>query len=171
MAIKELYIPADRGTMNPLVDNEPYSCDIDKIFNTLGYYIPGNTQGLISIERITDNLVLSEDPKNIPDNPVIFTPSDSDIVYCLMRITAYNKDKSKQWANSVMLRGWNGIPYLTPMPLVLSGEEKNVFANITPKPDMAKTLYVNANTKLEKYGSKKYRITLLDLTIRKAPFE
>ncbi len=171
MAIEELYIPADRGTMNPLVDNEPYSCDIDKIFNTLGYYIPENTQGLISIERITDNLILSEDPKNIPNNPIIFTPSNSDTVYCLLRITAYNKDKSKQWTNVISLRGWTAIPYLTPMPLFTSEKNKNVFANVTPKPDIAKTLYINANTKLEKYDSKKYRITLSDLTIRKAPFE
>lgn len=172
MAIKELYIPADRGTMDPLVDNEPYSCDIDKVLNTLGYYHPGHTQGLISIERIADNLVLSEDPKNIPDNPSIFTPpnSDSVTVYCILRITAYNKDKSKQWANSIGAHGWKSIPYLTPMPLVTSEGDKNVFANITARADIAKTLYINTNTKLEKYDSKKYCVTLLNLTVRKAPF-
>ena len=170
MAIKELYIPADRGTMNPLVDTEPYSCDIDKIFNTLGAYIPGNTSGLISLERIADNFVLSEDPKNILDNPAVFTPPDLDTVYCLAHVTAYNKDKSKQWARVMMLCGWTGIPYLTPMPFFTNGINKNFFTNITPKPDIAKTLYVNANAKLEKYGSKKCRVTLLDLTVRKAPF-
>lgn len=170
MAIKELYIPADRGTMNPLVDTEPYSCDIDKIFNTLGAYIPGNTSGLISLERIADNFVLSEDPKNILDNPAVFTPPDLDTVYCLAHVTAYNKDKSKQWARVMMLCGWGGIPHLNPMPLFTNGISKNFFTNITPKPDIAKTLYINANAKLEKYGSKKYRVTLLDLTVRKAPF-
>lgn len=49
-------------------------------------------------------------------------------------------------------------------------EEKNVFANIHPKPDIAKTLYITYSTKLEKYGAQRYRITLLDLAIRKAPF-
>lgn len=170
MAIKELYIPADRGTMDPLVDNEPYSCDIDKIFNTLGSYTPGNTQGLISIERIADNLVLSEDPKNIPDNPTIFTPPNSDTIYCLLRITAYNKDKSKQWTNVVDIQRWGNVLHWTSAPLFFSGEEKNVFVNINPKPDIAKTLYIKTDAKLERYDSRKRRITLLDLTIRKAPF-
>ena len=173
MAIKELYIPADRGTMDPLVDNEPYSCDIVKVFNTLGFYDPGNTQntqGLISKERIADNLVLSEDPKNILDNPTIFTPPNSDVVYCLAHITAYNKDKSKQWTRVLPLKGWDDILHSTSTPLFFSVEEKSVFTNITPRPDIAKTLYIKTNIKLEKYGPKKHRVTLLDLTIRKAPF-
>lgn len=170
MAIKELYIPADRGTMDLLADNEPYSCDIDKIFSTLEYYTPENTQGLISIERITDNLVLSEKPKDIPDNPSIFVLHNSATAYCLLRITAYNKDKSKQWTNAVTLDRWADLLHLDQTPLFTREINKNVFANVTPKPDIAKTLYINANTKLEKYGFRKYYVTLLNLTVRKAPF-
>ena len=171
MAIKELYIPADRGTMDPLVDNEPYSCTIDRIFNTLGAHILGDNYGLISEERIADNFVLSEDPKNIPNNPSVFTPPDSETVYCLVRITAYNKDKSKQWSNAVRLYGWNLSPSLVTTPVFSKEVNKNIFGIVTPRPDIAKTVCISANAaKLEKYGSKKFRVTLLDLTIRKAPF-
>lgn len=116
MAIKELYIPADRGTMDPLVDNEPYSCDILKIFSTREVPPLENIQGLISKERMADDFVLSEDPKNILDNPTIFTPPNSGTVYCLVHITVHRKDRLKQWTKTVGLHKWSNIPRITPMP-------------------------------------------------------